>query len=805
MPDADPAPTRQRGANRAAADPTPAAAAPPEGPVEVELPVLPLRGETLYPIPDTVHSFVVGRERSVTAIEEALARDRRVLAIGQRDPDGEDVDFGDLHEVGTEARITRMLKLPDGTTSVLVEGVRRVRALAPVAEHPTLRVTGWVVDDLDEEPQAALALMPESLELFRRVVELSDATPDEAYIRAMNAEEPGLLADIVAASLNLPPSTHQELLEIREVSERLRLVNTVLEQETRVLELETELREGVRGEIDQDQREYILREQLRTITKELGEANVQNAEIDGFRRTLEAGRYPPAVVERGLKEVGRLDAMPHGSPEASTVRNYLEWLTELPWKKRTRDNTDIRRAARMLDSHHHGLERVKERLLEYIAVRRLARQPRSPILCFVGPPGVGKTSLGRSIAEALARKFVRVSMGGVRDEAEIRGHRMTYVGSMPGRILQMMRRAGTVNPVFMIDEIDKLGMDFRGDPSAALLEVLDPEQNQAFSDHYLELAYDLSRVIFITAANTLEGLPPALIDRMEVIELPGYVEDEKLAIAERFLAPRELDEHGLGPDDLSFERAALVRIVREYTREAGVRGLSRCIAAIARKRALALAERRGGGGGGGVAAADVPAYLGPPRYRFGATESEDSVGAAMAVFTTPAGGDLSPVEVTLAPGTGRVQLTGLLGDVMQESAHAALTYARAQAEKLAYAGVDFTHLDVHVHVPSGALPKDGPSAGLAIAVALISALTAKKVRRDVTLTGEISLQGRVLPVGAIKPKVLGAHRAGVRTFVLPQSNQHDLGELPANVQRDIEFVTVPSVQAALDRAIVGFH
>ena len=771
-----------------------------EAPVELRLPVLPLRGETLFPIPDTVNSFVVGREQSLAAIEDALSQDRRVLVLGQHDPETETVTFGDLYEVGTEAKIARVLKLPDGTTSVLAEGIRRVRAIAPVSEQPFIRAIGWIVEELDEAPEEARELMPLTLELFHHVVELNEATPDEAYIRAMNADAPGLLADIVAASLNLLPGTQQELLEIREVSERLRLVYSVLEEEIRVLELERQLRDDVREEVDKDQREFLLREQLRTITKELGETSAQNTEISEFRERLEAGRYPPAVMERGLKEIDRLNAMPPGSPEASMVRNYLEWLTELPWKKRTRDNTDIKRAASILDTHHHGLALVKERLLEYIAVRRLARQSRSPILCFVGPPGVGKTSLGLSIAQALKRKFVRVSLGGVRDEAEIRGHRMTYIGSMPGRVLQMMRQAGTVNPVFMIDELDKLGVDFRGDPSAALLEVLDPEQNAAFSDHYLEIPYDLSRVIFIATANTLDGLPPALIDRMEVVELPGYVEDEKLAIAERFLVPRELEEHGIDSEAVRIGSDALTRIIREYTREAGVRGLTRSIAAIARKRALARAE--GNDRNWNIRATDIPKVLGPPRFRFGATESEASVGAAMAVFSTPAGGDLSPVEVSLAHGSGQILLTGQLGDVMKESAYAALTYARARADKLAPKHRAFAKLDVHVHVPSGALPKEGPSAGLAVVVALVSALSGRRVRHDLTLTGEITLQGRVLPVGSIKPKVLGAHRAGLRLFVLPRGNRQDLAELPAHVRRDIEFIEVGTVEEALHGALI---
>ena len=769
-------------------------------PLEVDLPVLPLRGETLFPIPDTVHSFIVGRARSVTAIEEALAGDKRVLAIGQQDADLEDVSFSDLHEIGTEANITRMLKLPDGTTSVLVEGIRRIQVVAPISEQPYLRVAGWVVEELDETPKEARNLMAPTLDLFRRVVEVNNSAPEESYIRAMNAETPGLLADIVAASLQLVPGTHQSLLEIREVSERLRLVNTVLKEEQRVLELEEAVRDSVREAVDQDQREFILREQLRTITRELGETNAQNADLDELRERIESGNFPKAVVDRGLKEINRLNTMPQGSPEASMVRAYLEWLTELPWKKRSRDNTDVRHAANILDAHHHGLKRVKERLLEYIAVRRLSRESRSPILCFVGPPGVGKTSLGQSIAEALSRKFVRVSLGGVRDEAEIRGHRMTYVGSMPGRILQMMRKAGTVNPVFMIDEIDKLGMDFRGDPSAALLEVLDPEQNEAFSDHYLEIPYDLGRVIFIATANTLNGLPPALVDRMEVIELHGYVEDEKVAIATRFLVKRELSEHGLEASDLQFERDSLIRIVREYTREAGVRGLTRAIAAVARKRVLARAEHDDSDWI--VTANDIPNHLGPPRFRFGSIESAATIAAATTVFSTPSGGDLSLIEVTLADGSGRIELTGLMGDIMQESAHAALTYARTQANNLGYGNLDFSKIDIHVHVPSGSIPKDGPAAGLAISVALISALTRKKVRHNVTFTGEITLHGRVLPVGSIKTKILAAHRAGVRTMLIPRRNRQDLQDLPKYVRQDIRFIETTSVQAALHHGII---
>jgi ATP-dependent Lon protease len=775
--------------------------APNDASEQVDLPVLPLRGETLYPIPEALSPFLVGRERSVAAIEEALGRDRRILAIAQRDAEAENISFEDLHEVGTEATITRMLKLPDGTTSVLVEGLRRVRVIAPTSEQPFLRIVGQVVAELDEDPAQSKAAMSEVVELFEKVVQLNETVSEDVFIGAMNADTPGLLADMVATALPLSAETHQTLLETRDVAERLRLIRDVLAEEIRTLELELEIREGVRGEVDAQQREFYLREQLRTIMKELGETNAQNAEIVEFRTKLETGRYPKAVAERGLKEIDRLNAMPHGSPEISVIRTYLEWLTELPWRTRTRDKTDINRAAEILDAHHHGLEKVKERLLEYIAVRHLSRRSRSPILCFVGPPGVGKTSLGQSIADALGRKFVHVSLGGVRDEAEIRGHRMTYIGSMPGRILQKMREAGKVNPVFMIDEIDKLGLDFRGDPAAALLEVLDPEQNHAFSDHYLELPYDLSKVIFIATANTLDWLPAALVDRMEVIDLPGYVEDEKLEIADRFLVARQRTEHGLDEEALTFERGALRRIVREYTREAGVRELDRAIATVARKRTVAKAE--GQDAPWTVRAEDLPTYLGPPRYRFGSAETADSVAIATAVFTTPAGGDLLPIEVSITPGTGQVTLTGSLGDVIKESAHAALTYARANAGTFGFSRTNFSKIDIHVHVAQGALPKDGPSAGVAIATALISALSNRKVRHDVTMTGEITLRGRVLPVTGLKEKIMAAHRAGIREFLLPRSNRQDLVELPDHIREDLTFILAATVSDALGHALAG--
>ena len=768
---------------------------------QFELPILPLRAEALYPIPESLTPFLVGREGSVAAIEDALARDRRILAIAQREPTKEDVAFEDLHGIGTEARIARMLKLPDGTTSVLVQGVRRVRAISVVSHQPIIRVIGQAINDVDTAPSVSRATMPHILSLFQQVARLSNTVSEEALIRAMNADAPGLLADVVASSLQLSLADHQTLLETHDVGERLRRVSTLLDDEIRVLKLEQEIRETTRNDLDTKRREFYLREQMRSIVKEIGNTNPQSAEIVEMRERLESGRYPQAVADRGLKEIDRLNALPHGSPEVSVLRTYLEWLTELPWRKRSTDKTDVSSAEAILDEHHHGLERVKERLLEYIAVRHLARRSRSPILCFVGPPGVGKTSLGQSIAKALGRKFVRVSLGGVRDEAEIRGHRMTYVGSMPGRILQKMREARTINPVFMIDEIDKLGLDFRGDPAAALLEVLDPEQNHAFSDHYLEIPFDLSKVMFIATANTLHGLPAALVDRMEVIEIAGYVEHEKVAIAERFLVPRQLHEHGLDATALHIGPEALHRIVREYTREAGVRELERSIAAIARKQTLAQAESRETRRD--VRPIDVEGYLGPPRFRFGSAEIEDAEAVATAVFTTPAGGDLLPVEVSVVTGTGKTTLTGSLGVVIKESAHAAITYARTRAQEFGYSSTRFDQIDIHVHVPQGGLPKEGPSAGAAIVAALISALAHRKVRSGVTMTGEITLRGRMLPVGGIKEKVLAAQRAGIKTFVLPYGNRQDLEDLPAEARDGMEFSLANTVDEALGRALAA--
>ena len=778
------------------------------GPEVVELAVLPVRDRVLYP--HMVTPLPVGRPRSLRAIEYALAHDQTVFIVAQRDAERDEVGPDDLYTVGTEAVIGRVLKLPDGNSSVLVQGQRRLRLLEFTQLEPLMRVRAVALDR--EAPPAAdsAALMKVVLAVFEKCVKLNKHLPDDAYVAAMNVDSPGRLADLIASTIDLDTATRQALLETLQPVERLEQVSALLTKELSLLELESQIHSEVQKEVDQHQREYFLREQLKAIQKELGEIESGSKDVDELREKLTKAGMPEDVQRRARKELDRLQMMPSAAPEVGVIRAYLDWLLGLPWQQRTEDHLDIKAAAGVLDEHHHGLPKVKERILEYMAVRKLSPKMRSPIICFVGPPGVGKTSLGRSIATALGRKFVRVSLGGVRDEAEIRGHRRTYVGALPGRIIQTMRQAGTVNPVFMLDEVDKLGMDFRGDPSSALLEVLDPEQNAHFSDHYLEVPYDLSQVIFIATANQLDPVPPPLRDRMEVIELPGYVEEEKLAIARQFLVPRQLAEHGLSEAHLRFTDGALRRIIRDYTREAGVRNLERELANICRKVARRVADTTADGGrpsteaaGTVVTAAAVPRYLGPRRFTSTAAEARDEVGVATGVFWSPVGGDLTPVEVSLLEGRGNLILTGQLGEVMRESAQAAFSYTRTRAAGLRIPENFHETTDIHIHVPAGGLPKDGPSAGITIAAALVSAATRRPVRRDVALTGEITLRGRVLPVGGLKEKVLAVHRAGIRTLILPDKNRKDLEDVPADVQRQLSFVFVDHMDAVLPVAIPG--
>ncbi len=764
----------------------------------IELPLLPRRRGILFP--NTSGPILVGRRTTLHAIDTATDGDGMVAVVTQRDPSLTDLTLADLHPIATEGSINRALRLPDGTTQVWVQGLRRMRVLAITGSEPFYKVR---VEPVDESPDATVpteALRRAVLALFEKVARLAPSIAEDAYVMAMNIEPPGWLADYVASCLNLDDDEAEDMLATIDTRERLEKLSIHLAKELDVLELQTKIHSRVQEELDKSQREYFLREQMKAIQRELGESDPAARDANDMRQRIIAAGMPEAVSAKAEDELRRMEQIPSASPEVGIIRAYLEWLVSVPWKNATVDRLDIRDAARTLDRHHYGLPKVKERILEYMAVRQLAKEKlRSPILCFVGPPGVGKTSLGRSIAEALGRKFVRVSLGGIRDEAEVRGHRRTYVGALPGRIVHAMRQAGTINPVFMLDEVDKVGQDFRGDPSSALLEVLDPEQNHSFSDHYLDVDYNLSQVLFIATANILDPIIPALRDRMEVIELPGYIEDEKLRIATQFLVLKQLEEHGLSRLQLTFTAGALKKIIREYTREAGVRGLEREIGGICRKVARRFAERDTAIVH--VTAQNVEKYLGPQKFFWGAAEETDQVGVATGVARTEMGGDVLGVEVTLMPGKGALTLTGQLGEVMRESAQAALSYARSRSVDLHIPPDVFEKNDIHVHVPAGAVPKEGPSAGITIATAMISALTRRPISRQVAMTGEITLRGRVLPVGGLKEKILAAHRAGIKTFVLPKRNEKDLTDVPPAVLRELHFVFAGDMADVLRAAL----
>ena len=765
----------------------------------LELPVLPVRDTVLFP--HMMAPLIVGRAHSIRAIEEALASERSIVVVAQKVLEMTDIVPKNLYTVGTEAVIGRILRLPDGTTSVLVQGQQRVRILEFLEGGPYLQARALPIPEPTDKPKPVEALMREVLSSFEKVVQLSRHLGNDAYVAALNIDEPGWLADFITASLELPVAQRQELLEALDPATRLQKVGILLAKQLDIMELESQIHTQVQQQVDKSQREYFLREQMKQIQKELGETDAQTRQYNELKEKIEAAAMPEVVNTKAMEELERLSQQPPMSPEVWMIRTYLDWLIALPWAQATEDNLDIKRAAIVLDENHYGLPKVKERIMEYMAVRKLAAEKlRSPILCFVGPPGVGKTSLGRSIAQALGRKFVRISLGGIRDEAEIRGHRRTYIGSLPGRIIQTMRTASTINPVFMMDEVDKVGLDFRGDPSAALLEVLDPEQNCAFSDHYLDVPYNLSKVLFITTANVTESILPALRDRMEVIELPGYIEEEKLQIARHFLVPKQVAEHGLQPKQLRFVDGALRRIAREYTHEAGVRNLEREIANICRKVAKKVAED--GKAPTVITAEGVPKYLGPQKFFWGTAEEHDEVGVATGVVWTEAGGDTTTIEVTLMEGKGNLLLTGQLGEVMRESAQAALSYTRSRAKQFDIDPKTFEQTDIHIHVPAGAIPKDGPSAGITMATALTSAFTRRPVRRDLAMTGEITLRGRVLPIGGLREKVLAAHRAGIKTFVLPKKNIKDLTEVPADVQRALNFVYVERMDEVLPVALL---
>ncbi len=770
-----------------------------------EYPLLPVRDTVVFP--RMVTPLFVGRDRSLKAVDAAMAADSTIVVVVQKEPEIQDPTADDLYSIGTEVSIGRMLRMPDGTTSLLGQGKERVRIIDFVQMDPYIKVKVMPIQEPTEKSLLSEALMRAVLALFEKCVQLSRTLPEDTYVAAMNVNEPGWLADLIASILNLDIRERQEILETIDPTLRLQRLSILLAKELDVLELEDQIHFQVQQEVDKSQREYFLREQMRIIQTELGEIDGQMQEISELREKIAAAGMPEEAQKKAEKELNRLASMPAAAPELSVIRTYLDWLIELPWVQTTEDTVDIKKVAKLLDERHYGLPKAKERILEYIAVKKLAPDKmRSPILCFVGPPGTGKTSMGRSIAEALGRRFVRIGLGGIRDEAEIRGHRRTYIAALPGRIIQTMRRAGTINPLFMLDEIDKIGIDFRGDPSAALLEVLDPEQNYAFSDHYLDVPYDLSKVLFITTANILDPIPPALRDRMEVIYFPGYVEEEKLQIAKKFLIPKQLKEHGLDkgvkryPLFLQFSDQALRRLIREYTYEAGVRNMEREIANICRKVARRVAE--GKAVPHHIIYSSLIKHLGPPRFSYGIAEKEDEVGVATGIAWTEAGGDLLAVEVTLMEGKGNLILTGQLGDVMQESAQAALSYARSHVRELGIRNRDFDKLDIHIHVPEGAIPKDGPSAGVTMATALISALTRRPVHREVGMTGEITLRGRVLPIGGLKEKVLAAHRAGLKTILIPRKNKKDMVEIPRKVKRDLQFIFVERMDEVLPIALL---
>jgi ATP-dependent Lon protease len=765
------------------------------------VPVLPVRDMVVYPF--MILPLYVGREKSIRAVEEALSRDRLILLVAQKDAEVEDPNSQEIYPIGTVTMIMRVLKMPDGRVKILVQGLARTRILEFLRKEPYFEAR--IAEILDDEvPTMGVeleALIRTVKEQVSRSASVGKQISPDILVIINNLDHPGRLADLVASHLDLKVEQAVEILEITSPEERLRRINDFLRKEIELLEVQQRIQSQAKEEIDKTQREYYLREQLRAIQKELGETDERQQEIDEFSAKIEKAKMPSQVAAEAKTQLNRLARMHPDAAEASVVRTYLEWLIELPWSKQTRDKIDIERARKILDEDHYNLEKVKERILEYLAVRKLKKNKmKGPILCFVGPPGVGKTSLGRSIARALGRKFVRISLGGVRDEAEIRGHRRTYIGALPGKIIQGIKTAGTNNPVFMMDEVDKVGADFRGDPSAALLEVLDPEQNVAFTDHYLGVAFDLSKVMFITTANMADPILPALKDRMETIEISGYTEEEKLHIARRYLIPRQLKEHGITGGHLQLTDEGVLKIIRGYTREAGLRNLEREIATVCRKVAKEVAAGRTEPFR--VTAQNLHRFLKAPRYLPEPEQEQDEVGVATGLAWTQAGGDIMYVEATVMKGKGQLLLTGHLGEVMKESAQAALSYARARAPELGVKEDLFSKVDIHIHVPAGAIPKDGPSAGITMATALVSALTRVPVKRSVAMTGEVTLRGKVLPVGGVKEKVLAARRSGITTVLLPQKNDKDVKELPKTIRRGMHFVFVEHMDQVLAAALV---
>jgi ATP-dependent Lon protease len=764
-------------------------------------PLLIMRDIVVFP--RMVSPIFISPGPNMEAINYVQKHGGTMIALVLKDGEIEKPKPGDFVDVGVEIAVGRLLSLQDGNASALVQGRRRIRITEIVEGEAFSWVRGFILIESPISDRQIEALMRTSRDLFEKCVQLDRSLPDEAHLFSVNISEPGWLADMIATAISLPFNERLELLKIIEPKDRLKKMNWLLAQELDVLQLEDEIQNRVQSEVDRSQREFYLREQLKAIQNELGEGDVWTREINELRKRIEDTVMPEEARKQAKKEIERLTQMPSMAPEVGIIRTYLDWIIDLPWNTTTEDNLDVKHAAKILEENHYGLGKAKDRILEYIAVRSMKpKKERQPILCFTGPPGTGKTSLGQSIATALGRKFVRLSLGGVRDEAEIRGHRRTYIGAMPGRILQTMRRAGTANPLFMLDEIDKLGSDFRGDPSSALLEVLDPEQNHSFSDHYLELAFDLSKVMFITTSNSLGSIPPALLDRMEIIEFPGYIEEEKVEIARKFLIPKQMDENGFTTEDVQFDELAIKKIIREYTYEAGVRNLEREIGQVLRKEARRKAEKKKITKN--INARAIEKFLGPPQFFMTEAERLDEVGVATAIAWTENGGEIMPVEVLILEGKGNLQVTGQIGDVMQESAQAALSYLKSRSSTLNIDPELFENLDVHIHIPEGAIPKDGPSAGITIATALFSAISDRKVFKDLGMTGEITLRGNVLPIGGVREKILAAHRAGLKKILLPEKNKKDLVEVPKKVLEDLNIIYVRHMDEVIKYALHGY-
>ncbi|PZE19950.1 endopeptidase La [Paenibacillus xerothermodurans] len=771
------------------------------GPIKMKtrrLPLLPLRGLLVYP--SMVLHLDVGREKSVKALEKSMVEDSMILLCSQSEVNIEEPTTEDIYRIGTIAKVRQMLKLPNGTIRVLVEGVVRAEITEFLNNEEYYEVQAKELPEQETTDPEIDALMRTVLNQFEHYISLSKKVTPETLAAVSDIDEPGRLADVICSHLSLKINDKQEILETVDVKARLEKLLSILNNEREVLELERKISQRVKKQMEKTQKEYYLREQMKAIQKELGDKEGRAGEVEELRSQLANSDVPDKVKEKIEKEIDRLEKMPATSAEGGVIRNYIDWLLGLPWSNYTDDDLDITRAEAILEEDHYGLEKPKERVLEYLAVQQLVKKMKGPILCLAGPPGVGKTSIARSIARSLGRQFIRISLGGVRDEAEIRGHRRTYVGAMPGRIIQGMKNAGTTNPVMLLDEIDKMAMDFRGDPASALLEVLDPEQNNTFSDHYIEVPFDLSHVMFITTANAIHNIPRPLLDRMEVLYIPGYTEIEKLHIARNYLLPRQQKEHGLEDGQLVIEEAALMRIVREYTREAGVRNLEQQVSAVCRKAAKRIVS--GETNIVHVREENVKDFLGPAKFRYGMAEEFDQVGAVTGLAWTEVGGDTLVIEVTVMPGNGKLTLTGKLGDVMKESAQAAFSYTRSRVEQLGIAADFHEKVDVHIHIPEGAIPKDGPSAGITMATALISALTNMPVSREVAMTGEITLRGRVLPIGGLKEKSLAAHRAGIRKVIIPHDNVKDLEDIPDTVRTDLTFIPVTHMDEVLQHAFV---